>query len=226
MLITAILHLDIDMSRTEEDLKRWQMLSQLSDLQLLKALRFQEEDGWQEVVQQLHQRGGQLVFDFSKELAYSSDCAHQVVGVRILGQLGGRERPYKEASISILKRLINSASPEVQAEVIVACGHLKVEQLACELMLKIDSEDDLIRRSLAFAFGQFGGKVAADALGYLIADKNEEVVEWALLGLQDEHVATDKVKRVLAELRGSMNAEIAAMASEILKNASDAGRGN
>lgn len=206
------------MSRTDEELKRWLELSKLSESQLLAALRFQEEEGWQEVVQQLHLRGGQLAFEFAKEVVHSRDHARQVVGARILGQLGGSEHPYRDASIPILRCLLDSESSVVQAEAIVALGHLRAEQAEGDLILKISSEDDLIRRSLAFALGQIGGPEAVEALGHLIKDANEEVVEWALWGLQDEQVLSGSVKKNLNELVGSANPEISKMASDILEN--------
>ncbi len=138
------------------------------------------------VARELQIRGERTAFD---HVLPRCDDAHDFIreiAAFTLGQFGTPTYPFRSASIPKLAELaVGDSSPEVRAAAVAALGHLHAWE-SKEVLLRAASDiDPDVRANAAVSLGRLGALPdVIQALQKLLTDPNEEVREWAELGIE------------------------------------------
>ncbi|WP_248962390.1 HEAT repeat domain-containing protein [Sphaerisporangium perillae] len=139
-------------------------------------------------VDALHARGDLETFTEARRLCASDSGVERVLGVDILGELGTPHRPFLDKSLSVL-RYLAAADDDVRVlhAVLIAFGHLR-DQRALPSVIQLSTHPDpTVRYGAAYALSHVLGRPADPAglaaLRRLARDEDEDVADWAALGL-------------------------------------------
>ncbi|MCT9932387.1 HEAT repeat domain-containing protein [Planotetraspora sp. A-T 1434] len=154
------------------------------------ALNDRDPDGavrWQ-AISVLQGRGDLETFTVARRLCASATAAERVLGVDILGELG-RDRPFADRTLPVLRYLAASETDsQVLYAVLIAFGHLR-DPRALPSVIELSTHDRAtVRYGAAYALPNVLGKppdaAGLAALGRLADDPDEDVADWASLGLR------------------------------------------
>jgi HEAT repeat protein len=164
----------------------WRALQSYSTQELLDLLLDEDPIVRTAAAKQLHLRSEPSIFNKAYELSLHQRDEVREISAFVLGQLGTPNQPYKERSIPILIALLNNdSSHEVRAAAAAALGHLNANQATADLLKAARDPNDDVRTCVAFALGSLNPtKEIEEILNQLIADKNNDVKEWAELSLE------------------------------------------
>lgn len=136
---------------------------------------------------ELHQRGGQDVFDEMVKFSSSPTGFVREIAAFVLGQLGTPNMPFKNESLPILLRLITDDQSEVRAAAAAAMGHICFSNMPEEVeesLYKAASDvDNDVRCCVASSLGNASRTDKTWAvLDVLLQDSDSQVREYAQLG--------------------------------------------
>lgn len=185
---------------------------QFSDL-LAEALALSRSDSESDIrrqlIRELHRRASQDVFIAARDLSDQSDPAARYLGADILAQLGQLEyrdneqlRPFTEASIPILRRLLEDQDDCVVAAAIAAIGHHYRNAVLVEVPALATHASLRVRLSAAMNLrpGYMGSEnpTAIEMLIRLSEDEDEAVRDWATFSLGSQGSAdTPEIREAL-----------------------------
>ncbi|WP_344974566.1 HEAT repeat domain-containing protein [Streptosporangium fragile] len=149
------------------------------------ALRDRDQDGairWR-AIEELQRRGDLETFTAAKRLCAGETPAERMLGVDILGRLG-----FVDRSLPVLRAL--SAREDdclVLYSVLIAFGHLRDRRALPSVIALSEHADPGIRYGAAYALPNIMGSppdpTGLAALRRLVHDPDEDVADWACLGL-------------------------------------------
>jgi HEAT repeat protein len=153
------------------------------------ALDDKDSDGttrWQAITT-LQARGDLETFTVARRLCASASAGERVLGVDILGELG-RDRPFTDRTLPVLRYLaVSESDPHVLYSVLIAFGHLRDVRALPSVIELSGSDDPVVRYGAAYALPNVMGNppdpTGLSALRRLAADTDEDVADWASLGL-------------------------------------------
>ncbi|GII93679.1 HEAT repeat domain-containing protein [Sinosporangium siamense] len=142
---------------------------------------------WQAVAD-LQQRGDLATFTEARRLCAGATPAERTLGADILGQLGMPGRPFTDRSLPVLRFLAASDDdPLVLYSVLIALGHLRDRRALPTVVDLSRHEDSRVRYGAAYALPNVIGDppdpAGLAALRDLTSDADNDVAEWASLGL-------------------------------------------
>jgi hypothetical protein len=154
------------------------------------ALADQDPDGalrWQAITR-LQERGDHETFTEARRLCLGESVRERVLGVDILGQLGRPGMPFADQTLPVL---CDVAASETDAMVLysalIAFGHLKDPRALPSVIMLAAHEDARVRYGAAYALPNVLGDPPDPsgliALRRLASDANDDVADWAALGL-------------------------------------------
>lgn len=154
------------------------------------ALADDDPDGpirWK-AVGALHIRGDAETFAEAAGLCASESRAERVIGVDVLGELGGPQRPFLDETLPILRRLAaNESDVRVLHAVLIAFGHLRDPGALPSVIELAGHGDPTVRYGAAYALSHVIGRppdpAGLAALRRLARDPDDDVADWAALGL-------------------------------------------
>lgn len=153
------------------------------------ALADTDPDGpvrWQAITR-LQARSDLETFTVARRLCASGTSAERILGADILGELG-RDRPFRDRALPVLRHLAaNEADPRVLYSVLIAFGHLRDTRALPSVVDLAAHEHPTVRYGAAYALPHVMGDppdpAGLAALRSLAADADEDVADWAALGL-------------------------------------------
>ncbi|MEW9527611.1 HEAT repeat domain-containing protein [Microbispora sp. NPDC049125] len=153
------------------------------------ALADTDPDGparWQ-AISTLQGRGDLETFTVARRLCGSSRPAERVLGADILGELG-RDRPFSDRSLPVLRYLAaDELDARVLYSVLIAFGHLRDRRALPSVIDLAAHENPTVRYGAAYALPHVMGDppdpAGLAALRRLATDPDEDVADWAALGL-------------------------------------------
>ncbi|GAA4562174.1 HEAT repeat domain-containing protein [Planotetraspora kaengkrachanensis] len=153
------------------------------------ALGDTDPDGttrWQTITT-LQARGDLETFTVARRLCASASVNERVLGVDILGELG-RDRPFADRTLPILRYLaVSETDSHVLYSVLIAFGHLRDVRALPSVIELAGSDDPVVRYGAAYALPNVMGDppdpTGLAALRRLTSDEDEDVADWAALGL-------------------------------------------
>ncbi|MET8156388.1 HEAT repeat domain-containing protein [Sphaerisporangium sp. NPDC005289] len=154
------------------------------------ALEDDDPDGprrWK-AVDALHARGDLETFTEARRLCASDSRVERVLGVDILGELGTPLRPFVDKTLSVLRYLAASDDDvRVLHAVLIAFGHLRDGRALPSVIDLSTHQDATVRYGAAYALSHVVGRppdpAGLAALRRLATDPDEDVADWAALGL-------------------------------------------
>ncbi|ETK34416.1 HEAT repeat domain-containing protein [Microbispora sp. ATCC PTA-5024] len=185
------------------------------------ALADTDPDGprrWQAITT-LQGRGDLETFMVARRLCASDAAAERILGADILGELG-RDRPFADRTLPVLRYLAASEDdPRVLYSVLIAFGHLRDRRALPSVIELAAHEHPTVRYGVAYALPHVLGRPpdpsGLAALRRLAADEDEDVADWASLGLSLSGLTSDRPSRV--EATGSAaSGEIDDLGGEVL----------
>ncbi|MFF5210005.1 HEAT repeat domain-containing protein [Streptosporangium sp. NPDC000396] len=149
------------------------------------ALRDQDQDGtirWNAIAM-LHKRGDLETFTAARRLCAGETADERMLGVDILGRLG-----FVDRSLPVLRFLAASEDDcMVLYSVLIAFGHLRDRRALPSVIALSEHADPGIRYGAAYALPNIMGippdPTGLTALQRLARDSDDDVAEWACLGL-------------------------------------------
>ncbi|GAA4203150.1 HEAT repeat domain-containing protein [Microbispora amethystogenes] len=153
------------------------------------ALADTDPDGpvrWR-MITKLLARGDPETFAVSRRLCASADPAERVLGADILGELG-RDHPFRDRTLPVLRALAaDEDDPRVLYSVLIAFGHLRDGRALPSVIDLAGHGHPTVRYGAAYALPHVMGDppdaAGLAALRRLAADADEDVADWAALGL-------------------------------------------
>jgi HEAT repeat protein len=154
------------------------------------ALADEDPDGpirWK-AVGVLHARGDVETFTEARRLCAGDSRKERVLGVDILGELGTPQRPFIDKTLSLL-RYLAAVDDDVRVlhAVLIAFGHLRDQRALPSVIELAAHEDPTVRYGAAYALSHVLGRppdpAGLAALRRLAKDPDEDVADWAALGL-------------------------------------------
>ncbi|GAA1269277.1 hypothetical protein Psi02_19200 [Planotetraspora silvatica] len=153
------------------------------------ALDDKDPDGaarWQAITA-LQARGDLETFTVARRLCASASAGERVLGVDILGELG-RDRPFADRTLPVLRYLaVSESDSHVLYSVLIAFGHLRDVRALPSVIELSGSDDPVVRYGAAYALPNVIGDppdpTGLSALRRLTSDTDEDVADWAMLGL-------------------------------------------
>ncbi|TLP66279.1 HEAT repeat domain-containing protein [Microbispora triticiradicis] len=135
----------------------------------------------------LQARGDPETFALARRLCVSADPAERVLGADILGELG-RDHPLRDRTLPVLRALAaDEDDPRVLYSVLIAFGHLRDGRALPSVIDLAAHEHPTVRYGAAYALPHVMGDppdtAGLAALRRLAADADEDVADWAALGL-------------------------------------------
>ncbi|MFC4589093.1 HEAT repeat domain-containing protein [Sphaerisporangium corydalis] len=136
----------------------------------------------------LHTRGDLETFTEARRLCASDSAEERVLGVDILGELGSPQRPFIDKTLSVLRYLAASDDDiRVLHAVLIAFGHLRDPRALPSVIDLAAHENPTVRYGAAYALSHVLGRPADPAglaaLRRLARDPDDDVADWAALGL-------------------------------------------
>lgn len=153
-----------------------------------------DSDARQPLIWELHRRASPDIFEAAEGLSRRPDPAARIVAADVLGQLGPLEyrgteqvRPFTDASMPILRRMLEDREERVVAAAIAAIGQHYRKALIAEVPSLASHQSLRVRLSAAMNLhtGR-AGSGDSTAIGMLIRlseDKDESVRDWATFSL-------------------------------------------
>ncbi|MFC4058588.1 HEAT repeat domain-containing protein [Planomonospora corallina] len=149
------------------------------------ALEDPDHDGavrWQAITL-LQQRGDLETFTAARRLCAGETEAERMLGVDILGRLGFTDR-----SLPVLRFLAAAEDdPMVLYSVLIAFGHMRDRRALPSVIELSEHPDAGVRYGAAYALPNIVGRppdpAGLDALRRLTSDPDEDVADWACLGM-------------------------------------------
>ncbi|MEV7009538.1 HEAT repeat domain-containing protein [Streptosporangium sp. NPDC051022] len=149
------------------------------------ALRDRDQDGttrWNAIAM-LHERGDLETFTAARRLCAGETAAERMLGVDIIGRL-----PFVDRSLPVLRFLAASEDDcMVLYSVLIAFGHLRDRRALPSVIALGEHLDPRIRYGAAYALPNIIGNppdpAGLVALERLTEDTDDDVAEWARLGL-------------------------------------------
>ncbi|SNS93265.1 HEAT repeat-containing protein [Streptosporangium subroseum] len=149
------------------------------------ALRDQDQDGairWQ-AINELQKRGDLETFTAARRLCSGKTPAERMLGVDILGRLG-----FVGRSLPVLRSLsVREDDCLVLYSVLIAFGHLRDRRALPSVIALAEHADPRVRYGAAYALPNIMGNppdpTGLSALRRLINDPDDDVADWACLGL-------------------------------------------
>src|SRR4051794_27986686 len=153
------------------------------------ALADTDPDGparWQ-AISTLQRRGDLETFTVARRLCGSARSAERVLGADILGELG-RDRPFADRTLPVLRYLApDELDARVLYSVLIAFGHLRDRRALPSVIDLAAHENPTVRYGAAYALPHVMGDppdpAGLAALRRLATDPDEDVADWAALGL-------------------------------------------
>ncbi|MBP2707236.1 HEAT repeat domain-containing protein [Microbispora sp. RL4-1S] len=141
---------------------------------------------WQAIAA-LQEHGDMETFTVARRLCANGDVPERVLGVDILGELG-RSRPFIDLALPVLRYLaVSETDPRVLYSVLIAFGHLRDRRALSSVIMLSGHENPAVRYGAAYALPHVLGdppdEAGLTALRRLTADPDEDVADWASLGL-------------------------------------------
>jgi HEAT repeat protein len=154
------------------------------------ALADDDSDGqirWA-AVSHLHGRGDLETFTAARRLCAGDAAAERVLGVDILGELGAPRRPFADKTLAVLRHLAaRDTDLRVLHAVLIAFGHLRDARAMPSVIALSEHPDPSVRYGAAYALSRVLGRppdpAGLAALQRLARDPDEDVADWAALGL-------------------------------------------
>ncbi|WP_344934421.1 HEAT repeat domain-containing protein [Sphaerisporangium flaviroseum] len=154
------------------------------------ALADEDPDGlvrWK-AVGVLHARGDLETFTEARRLCASDSRVERVLGVDILGELGAPRPPFVDKTLSVLRYLAaGDDDVRVLHAVLIAFGHLRDPRALPSVIELATHPDPTVRYGAAYALSHVLGRPADPAglaaLRRLAKDPDDDVADWAALGL-------------------------------------------
>ena len=147
---------------------------------------------WQ-LIHELHRRGTEDIFLAAQDLSAQAVPAARYLAADILGQLGaleyrgtGQGRPFTEASMPILRRLLEDQDDRVVAAAIAAIGHHYRNAVIAEL--------PSLREALYRRLSDADFDTRSEAIAGLAERKDPRVVPFIVAALTAETVGTKAVE--------------------------------
>lgn len=174
------------------------------------ALSEEDEDKYWGVVQALHVRGTSEAFEAAQRLIQSNLAKKRALGADILSQLGAPNVKFRDQSIEILLKLIETEQePEVLTSIGMAFGHLN-EPRAVEPLVKLKNHPDAnVRFGVTFGMLTLEDDLAVKTLIELSQDEDDEVRDWATFGLGTQlELDTPEIREALLALVADENDDV------------------
>ncbi|RKH73027.1 hypothetical protein D7X96_02960 [Corallococcus interemptor] len=163
------------------------------------ALQGDEDDetAW-EAIRELHDRGGDEVFEAAVKLLHSASSRERGRGADILAQLRSPELVTRCAD-EILSALVTEQEVPVLESMAVGLGHLRDARAVPVLQPLKDHPDSDVRMGVVMGMMPHRDPVAIQTLIQLSRDSDEDVRNWATfsLGTQAEEVDTPELRDAL-----------------------------
>ncbi len=165
---------------------------------VLGLLRHEESAVRSLAARELHFRAGRMVFDALKPLC--SDACEEIrdTAALTLGQLGTPAMPFRDETVPLLLKLMKDPAPLVRSSAACALGHLfgvdadmspEVERALHDLAR---DRSCAVRSGVAFALmSSSGSSEVLSVLNELFEDEDEDVADWAAMGLELFDTADD-----------------------------------
>lgn len=135
-------------------------------------------------VQELHNRPTRETFDAATRLLAGDTASERRLGVAILGQLGGPDRPFREERVLALLELLDRerAVPVLEA-LGLAFSHLDEPRGVAPLSALADHPAARVRSAVVHGVLGQSDETAVQTLLQLSADTDDDVRDWATFGL-------------------------------------------
>jgi HEAT repeat protein len=135
----------------------------------------------------LRLRGTQDVFELASEYCVAKDPKARARGLDVLAQLGAGEetsqRPYLQQCVSMAIRLLEDPEPIVAHSAAWALAHLGTNEAVAALLPLKQHPEPGVRHAVANGAVNGTGPERIVALMELMADRDEDVRDWATFGL-------------------------------------------
>jgi HEAT repeat protein len=172
----------------------------------------QDDERYWAIVAALQERGDRETFEAARTLCLAASDDARCLGAAVLAQLGPDEqRPFLEESLPLVLALCGEGEPEdVLAVAVRALGWLGDTRGAAAVLAHRRHPEATVRFAVAESADAVAGEPAApavvDALVELTRDADEDVRDWATLGLlrlldADDDLAQPRFIPALATLR-------------------------
>ncbi|WP_371784451.1 ankyrin repeat domain-containing protein [Streptosporangium subroseum] len=164
----------------------------------------EEAETWWTVASSLSRRGDQETFDALARLSVSEDPRKREFAVDVLAEFGFAEgeKPYLEETLPILRRMAATEGDErVLRSVLGALGHHADPRSLPEVLEIISAEGWVRTQADPAALAAVLPQGHAEGLALLISmteDSDEEVRDWATMGLAGLQEDTEQIRDALA----------------------------
>jgi hypothetical protein len=164
-----------------------------------RLLNNKSANTYRDNVEALWRRPEKDVFRKCKELTRSALPRERRIGIDVLSQLGGMERPYRSETLALYLRLLpKEQEPKVLESLLHAIGHnnegLENKDIDKLSALKKHSYG-VVRFGLVFALTGVDKPVAIDTLIHLSSDKDTDIRNWATFALGEQISRNNKAIR-------------------------------
>jgi len=147
------------------------------------ALTESDEDKRWDLVDILHKRATEEVFEIAIGLCQSTEGKKRTLGADVLNQLGQPDRIHEEdCKNTLLGMLQGEHENDVLDSTLCALGHhqLTAEELKSFMSFKTHSNTD-IRQAVASGLWQYSSIAAIQTVIELMSDEDAQVRDWATL---------------------------------------------
>lgn len=180
-----------EIDSTESRLRQilWDVLKTYSEATLLELCTDDDAILRTAAAKQIHICGGAMAFEKALEFCRSEQPFIREIGCYLLGQLGTPTKPFAASSAPVLVERCTDADADVRAAAVAALGHLAVENSVVEhaapAVIAASTDPDAgARMCAAFAISRFRHEAVEATLRTLATDADQDVREWAELGLE------------------------------------------
>lgn len=174
----------LDISDSTLRLLAWQALEGASTTLLVGYARDSDSIVRTLAAKRLQLIGTSDVFNAAIDFCSDSNADVREVGCFILGQLGTPLLPFAKDSVDVLVRALGDSSEDVREASLAAMGHLGHESFRSHLIAAASSSSPKLRSAVAFALGRYRGPDVVRLLTQLASDSEDEVRDWATIGLE------------------------------------------
>lgn len=150
-------------------------------------------------IKALWSRPGKDVFKKCKDLIRSAVPRERRIGIDVLSQLGGMDRPYAAETLALYLRILpKEKDPKVLESLLHAIGHNNtgLENKDIDTLSALKKHNyGVVRFGLVFALTDIDKPVAIDVLIHLSADKDTDIRNWATFALGEQISRNNKAIR-------------------------------
>ena len=169
----------------------WMKATELTTSQLCYFIKSREQVVRTLMVQQLQARPTRDVFDIAASFVQDKKAKIRESGYLVLGQLGLRERPFKEESMSyILNGLEKEKKISVICAIAYAIGHLSPPIYSHKTIVKyfsrfLDCDKESLRNAIAFGISGLSSSSELDELIKKLLNKaSQDTKEWLDISIE------------------------------------------